>query len=206
MYLKKQSLEDIAKDETGAFDFFWEIKNTFKALKFTFGDINDKAEVLSDVVKLNIAAQAAKASLQQINPAIDKLSKEIKEATPTTSQVKDGTLKVETPQKVEDGVSLDNDGPFEITNKYGETAITAAGDKLAVGPNINNNPSLPTLDLTPFINAFTSFKNDVVATMNRPQPVPTYIFKGNERELGRFVGGQAETGTAQNISTGYTMP
>ena len=72
--------------------------------------------------------------------------------------------------------------------------------------SFNNNPTQPPLDLTPFINTFTSFKNDVVATMNRPQPVPTYIFKGNERELGRFVGGQAETGTAQNISTGYTMP
>jgi hypothetical protein len=109
-------------------------------------------------------------------------------------------------QKVEDGVSIDNDGPFEITNRYGETAITTAGDKLAVGPNINNNPSSPTLDLTPFINAFTSFKNEVVTAMSRPQPAPTFVFEGNGTQLGKFVGSQMETGTAQNISTGYTIP
>jgi uncharacterized coiled-coil DUF342 family protein len=202
---QKQSLEDIAKDETDVFDFFWEIKHAFKALKFTFGDINDKAEALSEVAKLNVAAQAAKASLQQINPAIDKLSKEIKEATPTTPQVKDGTLKVETPQKVQDGYSDSSDGPFEIKNKYGETAITAVGDKLAVGPNINTRPSSPSLDLTPFINAFNDFKNDVINVINKPQPAPTFVFEGNGAQLGKFIGSQIETGTAQNISTGYKV-
>lgn len=111
-----------------------------------------------------------------------------------------------TPQKVQDGVSLDNDGPFEITNKYGETAITAVGDKLAVGPNINNNPSSPTLDLTPFINAFTSFKNEVITAMNRPQPTPQFALSIDGKQIGTAVGRQTETGTAQNISTGYTMP
>jgi hypothetical protein len=109
-------------------------------------------------------------------------------------------------QKVEDGISMDNDGPFEITNRYGETAITAAGDKLAVGPNINNNPSTPTLDLTPFINAFTSFKNEVITAMNRPQPSPQFALSIDGKQIGTAVGRQTETGTAQNISTGYTMP
>jgi hypothetical protein len=110
------------------------------------------------------------------------------------------------PQKVQDGVSIDNDGPFEITNRYGETAITAAGDKLAVGPNINNNPTSPTLDLTPFINAFTSFKNEVITAMNRPQPSPQFALSIDGKQIGTAVGRQTETGTAQNISTGYTMP
>ena len=126
-----------------------------------------------------------------------------------------------TTQKIQDGVSLNNDGPFEITNKYGQTAVTAIGDKLAVSPNISvvDQPvtptidfapmiktSTPTLDLTPFINAFTSFKNEVITAMGRPQPAPTFVFEGNGTQLGKFVGSQIETGTAQNISTGYTMP
>ena len=112
------------------------------------------------------------------------------------------------PESIKDGYSDSSDGPFEITNKYGQTAITAVGDKVAVSPNMsfNNNPISPTLDLTPFINAFTSFKNEVATIMSRPQPSPTFVFEGNGAELGKFIGRQTETGTAQNISTGYTMP
>jgi hypothetical protein len=124
-------------------------------------------------------------------------------------------------QKIQDGVSLNTDGPFEITNKYGQTAVTAIGDKLAVSPNISvvDQPvtpttdfapmiktSTPTLDLTPFINAFTSFKNEVITAMNRPQPSPQFALNVDGRQLGTVVGRQTETGTAQNISTGYTMP
>jgi hypothetical protein len=112
------------------------------------------------------------------------------------------------PEIIKDGYSDSSDGPFEIKNKYGQTAVTAVGDKIAVSPNMsfNNNPTSPTLDLTPFINAFTSFKNDVITAMNRPQPAPTFVFEGNGTQLGKFVGSQMETGTAQNISTGYIMP
>jgi hypothetical protein len=112
------------------------------------------------------------------------------------------------PESIKDGYSDSSDGPFEITNKYGQTAVTAVGDKVAVSPNMsfNNTPTAPTLDLTPFINAFTSFKNEVITAMGRPQPSPTFVFEGNGAELGKFIGRQTETGTAQNISTGYTMP
>ena len=38
---------------------------------------------------------------------------------------------------VEDGVAPPGSGPFTITDKFGATTITAAGDGLAVSPNIN---------------------------------------------------------------------
>ena len=40
-------------------------------------------------------------------------------------------------QMVQDGVAPPESGPFTITDKFGSTAITAAGDGLAVSPNIN---------------------------------------------------------------------
>lgn len=38
---------------------------------------------------------------------------------------------------VEDGVAPPGSGPFTITDKFGATTVTAAGDGLAVSPNIN---------------------------------------------------------------------
>jgi len=108
-----------------------------------------------------------------------------------------------TPQKVQDGIS--NTGPFTITDGYGKTAITTEGDKIAVSPNINTKPLVPSLDLTPMINAFNDFKNDVINVINKPQPAPTFVFEGNGAQLGKFIGSQIETGTAQNISTGYKV-
>jgi hypothetical protein len=150
-----------------------------------------------DAVFRSMAADAADKSLKELNPTIDKLNKEIQ------------TLQLAQPkQKIQDGYSDSSDGPFEITNRYGQTAITAVGDKIAVSPNMsfNNNPTSPTLDLTPFINAFTSFKNEVATIMSRPQPIPQLSVVLDRQILGKIVGSQAETGTAQNISTGYTMP
>lgn len=63
------------------------------------------------------------------------------------------------PTPVEDGVAKSG-GPFQIRNKYGQTAITAAGDKLAVSPNISNGPSM---DLSPMIDAI----NQVTAAVNK---------------------------------------
>ena len=39
--------------------------------------------------------------------------------------------------KVEDGVAPPGSGPFTIQDKFGATTVTAAGDGLAVSPNIN---------------------------------------------------------------------
>ena len=40
-------------------------------------------------------------------------------------------------QKVKDGIATSENGPFTITDSYGRTAITAAGDNLAVSPNMS---------------------------------------------------------------------
>lgn len=41
-------------------------------------------------------------------------------------------------QKVNDGIAPPGNGPFTITDAYGATAVTAAGDGLAVSPNISS--------------------------------------------------------------------
>ena len=39
-------------------------------------------------------------------------------------------------QSVKDGVAPASRGPFEITDRFGATAITATGDAMAVSPNL----------------------------------------------------------------------
>lgn len=108
------------------------------------------------------------------------------------------------PQKIQDGASIDNDGPFEITNRYGQTAVTAVGDKIAVSPNVSvNKTTQPTFNLTPMINAINEVRNAVATLTNKPTPQPTFVFQGNGAELGRFIGQYSELGTAQNINTAY---
>jgi hypothetical protein len=58
------------------------------------------------------------------------------------SVTSDETLKQE--QLVQDA-STTTGGPFRITNKFGATAITAAGDGVAVSPNISRSPLTPTM-------------------------------------------------------------
>ena len=41
-------------------------------------------------------------------------------------------------QSVNDGIAPPGNGPFTITDAYGATAVTAAGDGIAVSPNINS--------------------------------------------------------------------
>jgi hypothetical protein len=43
-------------------------------------------------------------------------------------------------QQVADGIAPPGGGPFKITDKFGATAVTAAGDGIAVSPNINKTP------------------------------------------------------------------
>jgi hypothetical protein len=153
------------------------------------------------------AAKVAKENLQNLNKQIGGVGG-LEKKLENLSEEKRLSDLTSSGQNIKDGYSDSSDGPFEITNRYGQTAITAVGDKVAVSPNMsfNSNPTQPTLDLTPFINAFTSFKNEVITAMNKPQPAPTFVFEGNGTQLGKFVGSQMETGTAQNISTGYTIP
>lgn len=44
-------------------------------------------------------------------------------------------------QNVQDGIAPPGNGPFTITDSYGKTAVTAAGDGIAVSPNINSGGS-----------------------------------------------------------------
>jgi hypothetical protein len=62
-------------------------------------------------------------------------------------------------QQVQDGIAKSG-GPFQIRNKYGQTAVTAAGDKLAVSPNISGGQSM---DLSPMIDAI----NQVTAAVSK---------------------------------------
>jgi hypothetical protein len=56
------------------------------------------------------------------------------------SVTSDETLKQE--QSVQDA-STTTGGPFKITNRFGTTAITAAGDGVAVSPNIRTSSNVP---------------------------------------------------------------
>lgn len=218
--------QNIAKTPTGIekevkIKEFNDLKQTLTETSKGISDIEEGMNILGD------AAEWVFTNLITLGNGtsniIDKSNKRLEDASKAAMQAKKTLDELNNPttQKIQDGVSLNNDGPFEITNKYGQTAVTAIGDKLAVSPNISvvDQPvtptidfapmiktSTPTLDLTPFINAFTSFKNEVITAMGRPQPAPTFVFEGNGTQLGKFVGSQIETGTAQNISTGYTMP
>jgi hypothetical protein len=218
--------QNIAKTPTGI-----EKEVKIKELNDLKQTLTETSKGISDVEEgINILGDAAEWVFTNLitlgkgtSNIIGKSDKRLEDASKAAMQAKKTLDELNTPitQKIQDGVSLNNDGPFEITNKYGQTAVTAIGDKLAVSPNISvvDQPvtptidfspmikiSSPTLDLTPFINAFTSFKNEVITAMNRPQPTPQFALSVDGRQLGTVVGRQTETGTAQNISTGYTMP
>jgi hypothetical protein len=218
--------QNIAKTPTGI-----EKEVKIKELNDLKQTLTETSKGISDVEEgINILGDAAEWVFTNLitlgkgtSNIIGKSDKRLEDASKAAMQAKKTLDELNTPitQKIQDGVSLNNDGPFEITNKYGQTAVTAIGDKLSVSPNISvvDQPvtptidfapmiktSSPTLDLTPFINAFTSFKNEVATIMSRPQPIPQLSVVLDRQILGKIVGSQAETGTAQNISTGYTMP
>jgi len=153
------------------------------------------------------AAKVAKENLQNLNNQIGGIGGLGKKLENLSEEKRLSNL-TSSGQNVKDGFSDSSDGPFEIKNKYGKTAITAVGDKVAVSPNMsfNNKATNPTLDLTPFINVFTSFKNDVITAMNRPQPSPQFALSVDGKQIGTAVGRQTETGTAQNMYTGYILP
>ena len=100
-------------------------------------------------------------------------------------------------QDVEDGIAPPGKGPFTITDKFGATAVTAAGDGIAVSPNISNNEGANKGggDNAGLMAAINELRNAVNALANKPQPAMA-IQVGAEK-LGEVVGKQAETGTNQ---------
>jgi len=126
-------------------------------------------------------------------------------------------------QTVKDGIAPSNKGPFTITDDYGATAITSKGDNIAVSPNINNlsipQPSPQTIvkesinkPQIPMAN-YGITKEDMKETfndllngiLNRPQATPQFALHVDGRQIGTAIGKQMETGTAQNIYTGYKV-
>jgi hypothetical protein len=101
-------------------------------------------------------------------------------------------------QDVEDGIAPPGKGPFTITDKFGATAVTAAGDGVAVSPNINKNASNANNgggDNAGLMAAINELRNAVNALANKPAPAMS-LQVGAEK-LGEVVGKQAETGTNQ---------
>jgi hypothetical protein len=95
-------------------------------------------------------------------------------------------------QSVEDGIAPPGKGPFTITDKFGATAITAAGDGIAVSPNINKGGGGDNAGL---MAAISELRNAVNALATKP--VPAMAIQVGAEKLGEVVGKQAETGTNQ---------
>jgi hypothetical protein len=120
-----------------------------------------------------------------------------------------GSLFDSSTQQVQDGIAPSSKGPFTITDTYGATAVTATGDGLAVSPNINresiNKPMPPSFDTSAITDAISALSNTVSGLINRQQPTPQFALHVDGKQLGTVVGKQMETGTSQNIYTGYKI-
>lgn len=117
-----------------------------------------------------------------------------------------GALVYGSMQQVKDGQAPPSDGPFTVTNRFGETAITTTGDGIAVGPNIKSESASAqlqsSLDLTPMINAINEVRSAVTALANRPINTNISI---DGKAIGTAVGKQLETGTAQLQYSSYKV-
>jgi hypothetical protein len=79
---------------------------------------------------------------------------------------------------VEDGIAPASKGPFTITDSYGNMAITAKGDSLAVSPNIelNNRPLNPGTRNTNERNT-----SEIILSDTQLNRLADFISKGAER-------------------------
>ena len=93
-------------------------------------------------------------------------------------------------QKVEDGIAPSSKGPFTITDNYGATAITAAGDGLAVSPNINRGGG--NTDLSPMISAINSLHSTFKESANKP----SIAYIQGERPFANALGKQSQLFTS----------
>jgi hypothetical protein len=96
-------------------------------------------------------------------------------------------------QNVKDGIAPAGGGPFTITDKFGATAITAAGDGIAVSPNINKGGGGG--DNAGLMTAINELRSAVNALATKP--IPSMAIQVGAEKLGEVVGRQAETGTNQ---------
>jgi hypothetical protein len=63
----------------------------------------------------------------------------------------------------------------------------------------------PSFNTSAITDAISALSNTVNGLINRPQPSPQFALHVDGKQLGTVVGSQMETGTAQNIYTGYQM-
>jgi hypothetical protein len=112
-------------------------------------------------------------------------------------------------QNVEDGMAPASKGPFTITDAYGSTAVTAAGDGVVVSPNINrdsiNRPAQPSFNTSAITDAIATLSDTVSSLVNRAQPTPQFALTVDGKQLGTIVGKQMETGTSQLMGTSYEL-
>jgi hypothetical protein len=112
-------------------------------------------------------------------------------------------------QNVEDGMAPASKGPFTITDSYGSTAVTTAGDGVVVSPNIKqesiNRPTQQSINLSPITEAIATLSDTVSSLVNRAQPTPQFALTVDGKQLGTIVGKQMETGTSQLMSTSYEL-
>ena len=120
-----------------------------------------------------------------------------------------GTLVYGSMQSVKDGMAPANKGPFTITDSYGSTAVTTAGDGVVVSPNINrdsiNRSTQPSFNTSAITDAIATLSNTVSNLVNRPNPTPQFALNIDGRQIGTAIGRQMETGTSQSMNTGYQM-
>jgi len=93
-------------------------------------------------------------------------------------------------QPVADGVAPPGGGPFTITDKFGATAITAAGDGIAVSPNINKS-SAPSSG---------GASMDISPLMGQMQTMNAILSKIESKE-GKVTADTNEIGKASNMAT-----
>jgi hypothetical protein len=85
--------------------------------------------------------------------------------------------------KVEDGIAPPGRGPFTIMDSFGATAITAAGDGIAVSPNIQRNNN--------------SNNDGLIAAIERIANRPAIAYINGKDAFAKDLGGASALGTSQ---------
>jgi hypothetical protein len=90
-----------------------------------------------------------------------------------------------------------------VTSEINNATIGEAGPEAIIPLNSPKaNSMMGGMDLTPMISAINEVRNAVASLANRPI---NSVLNIDGRQIGTAIGKQMETGTSQNISTGYTI-
>jgi hypothetical protein len=100
-----------------------------------------------------------------------------------------------------------------VTSEINNATIGEAGPEAIIPLNSPkasemlgiNKPNLPSFNTSAITDAISALSNTVNGLINRPQATPQFALHIDGKQLGTVVGSQMETGTAQNIYTGYQM-